>query len=438
MSPVIPLQQLPNLQAPHPISSNEPQLSQAQVASMRRKKNADAQAAFRARRANYISSLEETVISLEAVVLSLQDSCRESRNDADELRQESNHLRSIIEVLQKDSKDREKQWREFWIAKLHALGLDDPHHLNDFPPHPPSSQNLNSIQSATYNSRPPSFVGSDALRFSAGQRFQSSSTGITTYSANSDPNWVPASSFSNTRTTCIGDSHPSHPSSASDSPSSISPSIPYGSRFSLVGEDGRNNVNLVGVNMSNASYETSSLITEYGSENYSTSVTRHSFSESERCVRPRRSYSGPHPRAGGDFYGAADISPTESDHLNSEDHSSVNGSDLTHTRPRRHTSASIIPHSPSLSPPPTRDRDFRERDAAISNTLAVIKAQAFGSLRRTRTRVKKPSDSASKVAIDLLSARGIGLGLQSPVAGGTTTPRLHIKRKSECLDDVEI
>ncbi|KAF8509827.1 hypothetical protein JB92DRAFT_2729306, partial [Gautieria morchelliformis] len=56
---------------------------------MRRKKNADAQAAFRARRANYIASLEETVTSLEAVVLSLQDTCREARNDADDLRHEN-------------------------------------------------------------------------------------------------------------------------------------------------------------------------------------------------------------------------------------------------------------------------------------------------------------------------------------------------------------
>lgn len=259
----------------------------------------------------------------------------------------------------------------------------------------------------------------------------------------------------------MGDAHPSQPSSASESPSSISPTISYGSRFSLAAEDGqRCHMNLVGVNMSNAQYgrhfrsdlidrydnlrvffffhntESSSLVAEYGSEGYSTSTTttRHSVSENERCVRPRRSYSGPHPHPrAGDLYGT-DTSPPDSDNFNSEDHSSINGGNL-HTRPRRHTTASMIPHSPSLSPPPIRGNDFRERDMSVSNTLAVIKAQAFGSLRRTRTRAKKTSDAASRVAVDLLSARGIGLGLQSPVMGGTS-PRLRTKRKSECLDDV--
>lgn len=179
-------------------------------------------------------------------------------------------------------------------------------------------------------------------------------------------------------------------------------------------------------------------MTECGSEGYSTSTTtttRQSVSESERCVRQRRSYSGPHPR-GNDFYGAsADISPPDSDHFNSEDPSSINENDFTSNaaRPRRHTFA---PHSPSLSPP-LRGNDLRERDMAVSNTLAVIKAQAFGSLRRPRTRVKKTSDSTSKVALSLLSARGIGLGLQPPVTD-ETTPRMRVKRKSECLDDVEI
>lgn len=192
MSPVVPPQQLPISHSSHPSSSNEPQLSQAQVTSMRRKKNADAQAAFRARRATYIASLEETgtenhpsfsltslpirsnspilskVISLEAVVISLQDSCRESRNDADDLRRETNHLRSVVDALQKESRDRERQWRDFWVAKLQALGLDDPNHLNDFPTRP-SPLNPDSTHSTAYhnnnNLRPSSFIDSDPLRF---------------------------------------------------------------------------------------------------------------------------------------------------------------------------------------------------------------------------------------------------------------------------------
>lgn len=97
--------------------------------------------------------------------MSLQDSCRESRNDADDLRRENNHLRSSVESLQRENRDRERQWREFWVAKLQALGLDDPHHLNDFPPRLPPV-NSDSTHSATYNLRTLSFAESDALRFS--------------------------------------------------------------------------------------------------------------------------------------------------------------------------------------------------------------------------------------------------------------------------------
>jgi hypothetical protein len=47
-----------------------------------------------------------------------------------------------------------------------------------------------------------------------------------------------------------------------------------------------------------------------------------------------------------------------------------------------------------------------------SNTLAVIKAQAFGALRRNRVHKKKGNGYATKVALDALEARGLGLGLQ--------------------------
>ena len=51
----------------------------------------------------------------------------------------------------------------------------------------------------------------------------------------------------------------------------------------------------------------------------------------------------------------------------------------------------------------------------ISSTLAVIKAQAFGALRRTRARnPRKGADGGSvKLALGALEARGIGLGLDA-------------------------
>jgi len=57
----------------------------------------------------------------------------------------------------------------------------------------------------------------------------------------------------------------------------------------------------------------------------------------------------------------------------------------------------------------------------MSGTLAVIKAQAFGALRRTRTRPKKGPDSAAKVALEALEARGLGMG----VSAGHKRPRLQ-------------
>ena len=49
----------------------------------------------------------------------------------------------------------------------------------------------------------------------------------------------------------------------------------------------------------------------------------------------------------------------------------------------------------------------------LSGTLAVIKAQAFGALRRTRSRAKKGADSAAKVALEALEARGIDMGVST-------------------------
>lgn len=48
--------------------SNQPPASPRTAALMRKRKNADAQAAFRARRANYIANLEETGMCLSRSV----------------------------------------------------------------------------------------------------------------------------------------------------------------------------------------------------------------------------------------------------------------------------------------------------------------------------------------------------------------------------------
>lgn len=78
------------------------------------------------------------------------------------------------------------------------------------------------------------------------------------------------------------------------------------------------------------------------------------------------------------------------------------------SRSRTRTSTvSRTSRSPSPGPPP------------ICGTLAVIKAQAFGALRRTRGRSKKTSEGAAKAAVEALAARGIG------VSNPAKRPRLH-------------
>lgn len=70
-----------------------------------------------------------------------------------------------------------------------------------------------------------------------------------------------------------------------------------------------------------------------------------------------------------------------------------------HQRPRLRRDTVGSSRSPSPSTPP------------ISGTLAVIKAQAFGALRRTRTRQKKTSEEASRLAMEALQSRALGMGL---------------------------
>jgi hypothetical protein len=77
----------------------------------------------------------------------------------------------------------------------------------------------------------------------------------------------------------------------------------------------------------------------------------------------------------------------------------------------------IQSHSRSPSPGP----------APISCTVAVIKAQAFGALRRTRARTKKSTEGAAKVANHVLEARGIGV-----------TPTVGSKRARRDDDDPDL
>ncbi|TFY75343.1 hypothetical protein EWM64_g8668, partial [Hericium alpestre] len=153
--------------APASASSQSKDDARLSDAALRKKKNADAQAAFRARRANYIATLEETgqiLTNLEAVVLQLQDSCREARADATELRQENSRLRHA-------GREREKFWRALWQT---TKGSDAP--LEEFPPLPSCFGPMHP-QTTAVNSHIGSGVGSypeDGLRYSNGDSSLSS------------------------------------------------------------------------------------------------------------------------------------------------------------------------------------------------------------------------------------------------------------------------
>ena len=69
------------------------------------------------------------------------------------------------------------------------------------------------------------------------------------------------------------------------------------------------------------------------------------------------------------------------------------------------------PNSVSRRAANSRSRSPSPAGPPICSTLAVIKAQAFGALRRTRTRQKKGSEGAAKAAMEALEARGIGIGI---------------------------
>lgn len=127
----------------------------------------------------------------------------------------------------------------------------------------------------------------------------------------------------------------------------------------------------------------------------------------------RRTNTGPdRPMLGG----MPSLRPNEDQHHVVGDASKIVYDDSPR-RARRNTGQSNAPsqHS-SRSPSPSSQ-------PPISSTLAVIKAQAFGALRRTRTRPKKASEGAAKMAMEVLEARAIGLGIGTGL--GVKRPRLH-------------
>ncbi|KAI0695595.1 hypothetical protein BC835DRAFT_1345742 [Cytidiella melzeri] len=433
----------------------------------RKKKNADAQAAFRARRANYIATLEETVTNLEAVVIQLQESCRASKADADKLRIETVRLRN-------EARDREKFWRALWQTKKTGMPPDPSDdsvlpsyaQIHSSPVAAPSR--MASVSPSHYDPR---------IRFSA-----ESSTSLNGYNAGPPPEYpqrspaleYPGVNGSNSVVARPGSYAPyapytldgSNPADDSwqqqglqppndhqavdgsqsptyvESPTLTASDIAYPHQYGGVVDDtkltnGTPYMYPASRSISPASTPTSTSSTSLGPAPYqftfpenpvmqdyrrpvgSRELTLHggtadipiagSMGDALRYrLAATRANSMPNPNMVPTPYSRAD---------NTSDDRGSDGSDHQDGRPPRSAlpptaSSSRTSRSPSPSP-------------AISGTLAVIKAQAFGALRRSRGRTRRSSEGAAKAAVDALSARGLGLGIN---LNGSINPNKRPRR----------
>ncbi|KAI0051697.1 hypothetical protein FA95DRAFT_1554225 [Auriscalpium vulgare] len=473
-----------------PTTPKDDSSSRLSDAQLRKKKNADAQAAFRARRANYIATLEETVTNLEAVVLQLQDSCRDARTEANELRQESNRLRHA-------GREREKFWRALWQTRKGSESQVD-----EFPPlpacfgpmHPqttavnphinatvaPYSEEALSYQNGDstavnnpytpapdYPTRSPSIaythdadhLANDGRTHHINHRPSPKYAGYHPYAVQSaarDAAWPPPVAQT---TSSGGDSGRAESSNSSHSPTFVeSPNVapttdmPYVSRYGM-GEDQKVPPSILDGGapyMFPGSRSLSPTSTPPSSSSTSlTSPFNFTFPDGsmsqDRTDFDYRRHSTGHPPEVTLHGGIADISSLTGQggdavryrlgarransgadrsmfpslpqianpEANGHGELDIDMPSYSRLRPRR--APSRMSRSPSPGAPP------------MSGTLAVIKAQAFGALRRTRVRSKKGGDGASKVAIEALEARGLGMG----VSTGSKRQRLDYEGDEE-------
>ncbi|KAK7064217.1 hypothetical protein R3P38DRAFT_3417640 [Favolaschia claudopus] len=446
-----------------PKNTSDDPATRAQEIAIRKKKNADAQAAFRARRANYIATLEETVTSLESVVLQLQDSCREARSETHELRQQNASLRH-------DYHAREKFWRTLWQSRKcgeneelpplppqlvlnHNLGPSQLHGYDTdlaYRSHDDSTmcgsgqyhaETYNHPSSIPYPGNAPEQAPHLTLT-QRGSKYGPYSYNVAgshrdhTWSQNTSPSGEsgPPPSASSSSSPSFGDS------SSLASPSDLS--VPFTSRSI---EEAKVSVNSLDSTTYVFPASSSRSISPHSTPSSSTTSLTSPFQftfpdpgvqherplDYRRCSNPRSevSLSGPGSdairyrlgsRRGGPSGTLLPILPplSMSDSGSPHERGSSDGDSYSF-------GSRVHPRRDSLISPPSRSSS-PSAAPALSGTLAVIKAQAFGALRRSRTRTRKHSDMPAKTALDVLEARGI-----AGVSTGTKRQRTEESEEGE-------
>ncbi|KAI0735179.1 hypothetical protein C8Q76DRAFT_791751 [Earliella scabrosa] len=457
--------------------SNAARLSDA---ALRKKKNADAQAAFRARRANYIATLEETVTNLESVVLQLQESCRHTESQLQDVRQENarlktelEHKESLLRMLDQQQKKVDREPPDDYPMSYAPIRTPPATMPPSLPPAPNGSYQDESMRypsashpSSSLNPAPSSYSTQDYPHRSPAmgyvpiapspseQRSIDAHARMPRYdpyspypidtSARDGAGWVAHPGTAVSDPGSLDSSSATHSPTFVESPTLTASDIAYPSRYGVV-EDQK--VPITPLATSPYMFAPSRSLSPAASTPSSASSTSiapapyaFTFPEgtslSDRPEFYRRQHApeltlhggtadvtsilrmngrAANPSSSSAAAGSADRpvqapSPySRADNGSHERESDGESSSYTYSsRSRTRTSTvSRTSRSPSPGPPP------------ICGTLAVIKAQAFGALRRTRGRSKKTSEGAAKAAVEALAARGIG------VSNPAKRPRLH-------------
>ncbi|KAF8708441.1 hypothetical protein RHS03_03855, partial [Rhizoctonia solani] len=402
-----------------PVDNKADDLSPTELATLRRKKNADAQAAFRSRRANYIANLEETgmllllptslqctdllpVTRLEFVVRQLQNNCREARDMLEETKQENMELRATINSMRQAERERERVWRALNNRGNPQATLSDA-----------SSDTDGSLVTANCQQQLGMVQMDNSLIDYQGRGLTYPQPGELSVHQLPSPadtmNALPSyDAYANQNIMLSGANYPLFNDNHHDGSAQWNASMGGGNAYSSM-DDGS-----APAPMTCSPGSGQIIIPELGDENQMERNTMVRFHNSpgalttfDPSVVNMRHPSTP---------------ASASDHGASEEIESMDPQTprrLTRSRShlRRQSGSDPYPTPSTGGSSESRRERRRARDdspdgPAFSDTLAVIKAQAFGTARKTRTRANRGvSEHAARVAMEVLEARGLSLGV---------------------------